>query len=112
MIELVKIYKCSLLLKISKDNASLLYDYLDNLDKNSMSILFKGKEIDFEIIVDELDISLIMNNKSIKIYMDDEEVQFFKYRINEAIEGRGFFPAELCDRKMKNKTISIYCIVE
>ena len=44
--------------------------------------------------------------------MDNEEIQFFKYRLNEVIEGNGFYPSELCERKIKNKNVTICCIVE
>ena len=112
MVELIKDGKYSLVFKISRDDASLLYDYLENLNNHSISILFDGKEIDFEIVIDELDYNFIINNKSIKMYMDNEEIQFFKHRLNEVIEGNEFYPSEICERKMRKKNVTICCIVE
>jgi hypothetical protein len=44
--------------------------------------------------------------------MDKDEVEYFKHRLNEAIEGKGFYPAELCERKMKDKNVTLCCFVE
>lgn len=112
MVELIKDSKYSFALYISRNDASLLYDYLDNLNNNSISILFNDNKVDFEIVIDEIQYSLIIYNKSIKLYMDNEEIHFFKYRLNEVIEGRDFYPSELCERKMKNKNITICCFVK
>ena len=112
MIELIKDSKYSFALNISRDDASVLYDYLEKINKNSISILFNENKADFEIVIDEIEYSLIIYNKSIKLYMDKEEIQFFKHRLNEVIEGRDFYPSELCERKMKNKNIIICCFVK
>lgn len=112
LVELIKDSKYSFALYITRDEASLLYDYLENLNKKSISILFNGNKVDFEIVIDEIEYSLIICDKSIKLYMDNEEIQFFKHQLNEVIEGRDFYPSELCERKMKNKNITICCFAK
>ena len=112
MVELIKDSKYSLVLTITRDDASTLYDYLDNQDQKSISILFNEKEADFEIVIDEIEYSLIINKKSIKLYMDDEEILFFKQRLAEVIAGKDFYPSELCERKIKGKNITICCVLK
>jgi len=112
VVELIKDGKDSFLLKISSEDAAFLYEYLDNLNKNSISILFNGKKIDFKIIIDEMEYDLIINNKSIILYMESEEIQFFKCRLNDVIDGNSFYPSEVCERKYKNKNVIICCIIE
>lgn len=111
MIEFVKNRKDSFFLRIPRDNVTLFYNYLDKLDKNCVSIMFNGKEVDFEIVIDEIAYDLIIQSRLIKMYMDDEELDFFKYRLKEVIEGKDFYPSEICERQFKNKNVTICCFI-
>ena len=66
MIELIRDGRYSFTLKMSKDDAILLYGYLENLDRQKILILFDGKAIDFEIVIDEIDDSLIIYKKELR----------------------------------------------
>ena len=111
MVELIKDGKYSVVLKISKCDVSFLLEYLNNLNDSCISVLFNGKIVKFEIFIDEIEYDLIIKSDSIKIYMDHDEIEYFKYRLNEVIAGNNFFPSELCERRLKNNSVTIYCIV-
>ena len=112
MIELVRDSNISMTLKINKNDIPYLLNYLDKLNKNDMlNILFKGEKMKLEIIIDEFSNELIIKNKKIKIFMDNEELEYFIKKLNGVTEGYDFFPSELCERKVKNKYVSIYCII-
>lgn len=112
MIELVKDSNISMTLKINKNDIPYLLNYLEKHNQDAMfNIIYKGVKTKFEIKIDEFSDELIINNKKIKIFMDNDELEYFVKKLYEVTEGYDFFPSELCERKVKNKYVSIYCII-
>ena len=49
-----------------------------------------------------------MNNEFINLELDSDEKDYFLQRLCCCVHNNSFYPAELCERDMKNKTVSIY----
>ena len=112
MIELVKDSNISMTLKINKNDIPNLLNHLEKHNQDAMfNIIYKGVKTKFEIKIDEFSDALIINNKKIIIFMDNDELEYFVKKLYKVTEGYDFYPSELCERKVKNKYVSIYCII-
>ncbi len=107
MVRLTKKLKRSLYIEIDKTGAKDLINYLS---KNliSINITHNDKKKKFIIFVKEGANNILINDELVKLELDEEEKDFFLQRLHCCIQKNSFYPAELCEREMKNRTISIY----
>ena len=41
--------------------------------------------------------------------MDEEELEYLEERLKKSLINKCFYPAEICERRYKNKYVTIYC---
>ena len=54
---------------------------------------------------------MLVNRDVIVVYMDKEELEYLEERLNNSLLSKYFYPAEICERRYKNKYVTIYCSI-
>lgn len=112
MIELIKVGNISFHLNMDMLGTEKMIEYIENMNCNNngsvLEVMHLGKNKRFLIEVNDYGESLSITNQIIKIEMDDDEIEYFKQRLQECLISKSFYPAELCERYLNNKYISIY----
>lgn len=52
---------------------------------------------------------MVIGKDIIEIYMDEEELEYLEERLNNSLLSKCFYPAEIFERRYKNKYVTIYC---
>lgn len=111
MIEMLKNNATSFLLKADIQGIEKMLKYIKAVSEKSeeyIKILYLGQEkrlaIKLESDVDEM----LIKEDIIEVYMDEEELEYFKERLDNSLISKCFYPAEICERRCKNKYATIY----
>lgn len=114
MIEMVKSSTHSFLLKVDTQGIEKMLMYINTVSEKSeeyIKILYSGKEKSLSIKLDSDVDEMLIRENIIKIYMDEEELEYLKERLNNSLLSKYFYPAEIFERRYKNKYVTIYCNV-
>lgn len=111
MIEMLKNNAASFLLKADIQGIEKMLKYIKTVSEKSeeyIQILYLGQEkrlaIKLESDVDEM----LIREDIIEVYMDEEELKYFEERLYNSLISKCFYPAEICERRCKNKYATIY----
>lgn len=52
---------------------------------------------------------MIIREDVVEMCMDEEELEYFEERLKNSQINKCFYPAEICERRYKNKCVTIYC---
>lgn len=111
MIELVKTGKLDFDLKMNLSGIKRMMRYLETIrDTPSIVISNKGKDKDFFIVEMEDPENLTITNQEIKLELDEEEIEFFYFRLGELLGKGVFYPAEFCNPQFKGREVYIYVV--
>ncbi len=113
MIELVKNNTTSFLLKADTQDIEEMLMYIKTIVSEKreeyIQILYSGQEKSFTIKIDSDVDEMLISEDIIEVYMDEEELEYLEQRLNNSLISKCFYPAEICERRYKNKYITIYC---
>ena len=112
MVEIVKNSTNSFLLKIDIQGIEKMLMYINSVSEKGeeyIPILYSGNEKSFSIKLDsDLD-EMLISEDIIEMYMDEEELEYFEERLKNSLLSKYFYPAEIFERRYKNKYVTIYC---
>lgn len=114
MIEMLKNNKISFLLKLDTQGIEEMLKYIKKVSKKSeetIQILYLGQKKRFAIKLDSDEDEMLVNRDVIVVYMDKEELEYLEERLNNSLLSKYFYPAEICERRYKNKYVTIYCSI-
>lgn len=114
MIELLKNSTASFLLKVDAQGIEEMLKYIKILSEKSgeyIQITYSGERRRFAIKLDSNIDEILIREDIIEVHMDEEELEYLKERLNDSLISKCFYPAEICERKHKNKYVTIYCDV-
>lgn len=114
MIEILKYSSLSFLLKIDTQGIEEMLKYIEMVSNKSekyIQILYLGQKKRFAIYIDCGRDDILIREEIIEIYLDEEELEYLKERLNNSLINKCFYPAEICERRYKNKYVTIYCAV-
>ena len=112
MVEIVKSSTNSFLLKVDIQGIEKMLMYINNVSEKCeeyIQILYSGKEMRFSIKLDSNVDEMFIGEDIIEMYMDEEELEYFKERLKNSLLSKCFYPAEIFERRYKNKYVTIYC---
>ncbi len=112
MVEIVKSSTNSFLLKVDIQGIEKMLMYIKNVSEKCekyIPILYLGKERSFSIKLDSNVDEMFIREDIIEMYMDEEELEYFEERLNNSLLSKCFYPAEIFERRYKNKYVTIYC---
>lgn len=112
MIEMIKSSAISFLLKTDIQGIEEMLMYIKELngrDREYPQILYLGKKRNLEIELNTDVDKMLISEDVIKVYMEEEELEYFEQRLENALISGCFYPAEICERKYKNRYVTIYC---
>ena len=112
MIEFVKNSTDSFLLKIDIQGIEKMLIYINTISEKSeeyIQILYSGKEKSFSIKLDPDVDEMFISADIIEMYMDEEELEYLEERLKNSLLSKCFYPAEIFERRYKNKYVTIYC---
>ena len=52
---------------------------------------------------------MLIREDIVEVYMDEEELEYLEERLKNSLISKYFYPAEICERRYKNKCATIYC---
>lgn len=112
MIEMLKNNTMSFLLKVDTQGIEEMLKYIKTVSEKSeeyIQILYSGQKKNFAIKLDsDVDEMLILED-IVEVYMDEEELEYLEERLKNSLISKYFYPAEICERRYKNKCATIYC---
>ena len=108
MIRLTKKTRRSFHIELDKMGVSDLINHLSDNSFNVNIIHHKLKKL--IIIISEEANDIIIDDQLVKLELDNDEKDFFLQRLYCCVQNNSFYPAELCERDMKNETVSIYVV--
>jgi len=109
MIGLKKSFRRSYYLEFDKQGTIDIINYLRNLNTSyALNILHNEASKEFYIFLDESNENFNLNPKKVELNLDEEEIEYFLYRLEKCLEDKVFFPAELCEKKLGKQDISLY----
>lgn len=112
MIEMSKINTASFLLKADTQGIKEMLMYIKALPDKSekyLQILYLGNERNFAINLNSDEDEMLIGEDIIKVYLDEEELEYLEQRLNNSLVSKCFYPAEICERRYKNKYVTLYC---
>lgn len=112
MIEMFKNNTMSFLLKVDTQGIEELLKYIQTVSEKSkehIQILYLGQERKFIIKLDSDVDEMIIYEDVIEVCMDEEELDYLEERLKKSLINNCFYPAEICERRYKNKYVTIYC---
>lgn len=51
---------------------------------------------------------MIIYEDVLEVSMDEEELEYLEERLEKSLINKCFYPAEICERRYKNKCVTIY----
>ncbi len=112
MIEMFKNSTMSYLLKVDTQGIEEMLRYIKTVSEKSegyIQILYSGREKKFVIKLDSDVDEMLIREDIVKVYMDEEELEYLEERLKNSLMSKYFYPAEICERRYKNKCVAIYC---
>lgn len=112
MIEMIKSNTASFLLKADTQGIEEMLMYIRALSDKSekyLQILCLGNERNFAIKINSDVDEMLISEDIIKVYLDEEELEYLEQRLNNSLVSKCFYPAEICERRYKNKYVTLYC---
>lgn len=112
MIEMIKRNTASFLLKADMQGIEEVLMYIKALSDKSekyLQILYLGNERNFAIKLNSDANEMLIGEDIVKVYLDEEELRYFEQRLNNSLVSKCFYPAETCERRYKNKYVTLYC---
>lgn len=112
MIEMFKNNSMSFLLKVDTQGIKEMLKYIKTVSEKSeehIQILYLGQEKKFKIKLDSDVDEMIIYKDVVEVCMDEEELEYLEERLNNSLINKCFYPAEICERRYKNKCVTIYC---
>ena len=114
MIEMNRNSSISFLLKMDIQGIEEMLMYtkkINNIGRRCPQILYLGENRNFEIeLITDAD-EMFIGENVIKLYMGVEELEYLVQRLENALISRCFYPAEICERKYRNKYVTVYCSI-
>lgn len=114
MIEMFKNNTMSFLLKVDIQGVEKMLKYIKIVPekgKEYIQIIYSGQKKKFKIMIDADVDEILIQEDIIVVYMDEEEIEYLEERLNDSLISKCFYPAEICERRYKNKYVTIYCDV-
>ncbi|MDE6252639.1 MAG: hypothetical protein K2M78_08375 [Lachnospiraceae bacterium] len=114
MIELIKNNKSSFTINMDMTDVEDLINFIVkivNYGGGEKFILHSGRKKHLEIQIDEEEDILIITKDFVRIYMDLEELEYLRDRLEKTLITRVFYPAEICERYYKEIYVTLYCNV-
>lgn len=115
MIEMLKNNTMSFLLKVDTQGIDKMLKYIETVSEKSkeyISIIYLGQEKKFAIKLDSDVDEMLISENIVEICMDEEEIEYLEERLKNSRISKYFYPAEICERKYKNKCATIYCEIK
>lgn len=115
MIKLIKNNIASFCIQMDVEGINETLKYLKNINedgKEYLQIIYRGDENKLQIELDMNTDEIRISRDVVIIYMDYEELEYFEYRLKAALNSGCFYPAEICERRYKNKYTTLYCNIE
>ena len=112
MIEMLKNNSMSFLLKVDTQGIEELLKYIQTVLEKSeehIKILYLGQETEFIIRLDSDVDKMMIYDDVLEVSMDGEELEYLEERLKKSLINKCFYPAEICERRYKNKYVTIYC---
>lgn len=112
MIEMLKNNTMSFLLKVDTQGIDKMLKYIETVSEKSkeyIPIIYLGQEKKFTIKLDSDVDEMLISENIVEICMDEEELEYLEERLKNSRISKCFYPAEICERKYKNKCATIYC---
>lgn len=112
MIEMIKNNSMSFLLKLDTQGIKELLKYIQTVSEKSedhIQMLYLGQERKFMIKLDSDVDEMIIYKDVLEVCMDEEELDYLEERLKKSLINNCFYPAEICERRYKNKYVTIYC---
>lgn len=112
MIEMFKNNTMSFLLKVDTQGIEEMLKYIKTVSEKSeeyIQIIYSGQKKRFAIKLDSDVDEMLIREDIIEVYMDEEELEYLEERLNNSLISKCFYPAEICERRYKNKCVTIYC---
>lgn len=114
MIEMIKNSAISFTIRVDIQGIEQMLNYIEENSingKGQLQLMHLGKNRRFEIELDNQEDRIIITKDIIRICMDDEEIDYLKQRLEEALVSKSFYPSEICERNYNNRSITLYCDV-
>lgn len=112
MIEMFKSNTMSFLIKVDTQGIKEMLKYIQIVSEKSeqyIQVLYSGQKRKFTIKLDSNEDEMIIREGVVEMCMDKEELEYFEERLKESQINKCFYPAEVCERKYKNKYVTVYC---
>ena len=112
MIEMFRNNTMSFLLKVDIQGIEEMLKYIKTVSEKSeeyIQILYSGQEKKLTIKLDSDVDEMIIREDVVEMCMDEEELEYFEERLKNSQINKCFYPAEICERRYKNKCVTIYC---
>lgn len=112
MIKLIKNNASSFCIQMDAEGINETLKHLKNINeegKDYLQIIYWGGENKLQIKLDTNTDEIRINRDMAYIYMDYEELEYFEQRLEVALDGGCFYPAEICERRYKNRYATLYC---
>ena len=112
MIEMFRNNTMSFLLKVDTQGIEEMLKYIKTVSEKSeeyIQILYSGQEKKLTIKLDSDVDEMIIREDVVEMCMDEEELEYFEERLKNSQINKCFYPAEICERRYKNKCVTIYC---
>ena len=104
MIEMFRNNTMSFLLKVDTQGIEEMLKYIKTVSEKSEEYI-QILSIKLDSDVDEM----IIREDVVEMCMDEEELEYFEERLKNSQINKCFYPAEICERRYKNKCVTIYC---
>ncbi len=112
MIKLIKNNPLSFYIQMDTKGINETLKYLKNVNeggKDYLQIIYRGGKIKLQIEFDMNNNEIRINSDMVAICMDYEELKYFEQRLEVALNDGCFYPAEICERRYKDKYTTLYC---
>lgn len=112
MIEMFRNNTMSFLLKVDTQGIEEMLKYIKTVSEKSeeyIQILYSGQKKKLTIKLDSDVDEMIIREDVVEMCMDEEELEYFEERLKNSQINKCFYPAEICERRYKNKCVTIYC---
>lgn len=112
MIEMFKNNTMSFLIKADTQGIEEILKYIKTVSEKSeeyIQILYLGQRKNFAIKIDSDVDDMLICEDIVELYMDEEELEYLEERLKKSLISKYFYPAEICERRYKNKCATIYC---
>ena len=112
MIKLLKNDTTAFRIQMDAEGINETLQYIKNVNeegKDCLQIIYRGSENKLQIEIDINTDEIRISGDVVTIYMDYEELEYFEHRLKAALDSGCFYPAEICERRYKNRYATLYC---